>query len=42
MKAIKFILVAATLIALMGSCKSKACPGYGEVQNDQQQTEQKA
>lgn len=39
MKAIKLIIAAAALIALMGSCKSKTCPGYGEAQQNAQQTE---
>ncbi|MFA6778886.1 MAG: hypothetical protein WCU80_03775 [Paludibacteraceae bacterium] len=42
MKAIKFIIAAAAIIALMGSCKSKACPGYGEAEGNQQTMEQNA
>lgn len=42
MKAIKLIIAAATLMALMGSCKSKTCPGYGEAQQNAQQIEANA
>ena len=42
MKIARFIVAAATLALLLGSCKAKTCPGYGEIQNDSVKIEQKA
>ncbi len=42
MKTAKWIIAAITLVALLSSCRSKPCPGYGELNNDNQQTEQQA
>ncbi len=42
MKTTKFIIAAIALVALLSSCRSKPCPGYGELRNDIQQTEQQA
>lgn len=39
MKIIKLVIAAAALMAVMGSCKSKTCPGYGEAQQETQQME---
>jgi outer membrane murein-binding lipoprotein Lpp len=37
MKIIKLIIAAAILATLLGSCRSKLCPGYGELENDNNQ-----
>ena len=43
MKTIKLIIAAAILAILFGSCRSKLCPGFGELENDNdQKTEQLA
>jgi hypothetical protein len=42
MKLVKLIISAAMLLALMGSCKQQLCPGYGELNNEAQQTEERA
>ena len=43
MKTIKLIIAAAILATLLGPCRSKLCPGYGELENDNnQKTEQLA
>ena len=42
MKTVKLIIAAAILATLLGSCRSQLCPGYGELKNDNQQTEQQA
>lgn len=42
MKITKLIIAAIVLVALLGSCKSKLCPGYGELKNDNQKVEQQA
>jgi len=42
MKTTKLIIATIVLVALLGSCRSKPCSGYGELKNDNQQTEQQA
>lgn len=42
MKVVKLIIALVALAAMMGSCKSKACPGYGDAINGEVQTEQYA
>ncbi len=42
MKIIKLIIAATILATLLGSCKSKKCPGYGELNDNNQKTEQQA
>jgi len=43
MKTTKLIIAAVALTALLlGSCRSKPCSGYGELKNNNQQTEQQA
>ena len=42
MKIIKLVIAAAILVTLLGSCRSKLCPGYGELKNDNQKIEQQA
>ncbi|MEE0995779.1 MAG: hypothetical protein U0L74_00140 [Paludibacteraceae bacterium] len=42
MKTIKWIVAVAFCAALLSSCKSKECPGYGEAQQSEQQVEQYA
>ncbi len=42
MKVVKLIIAIVALLAMMGSCKSKACPGYGDAINGEVQTEQYA
>ena len=42
MKIIKLIIATAILVTLLGACRSKLCPGYGELENDNQKTEQQA
>ena len=37
MKIIKLIIAAMVLATLLGSCRSKLCPGYGELKNDNQE-----
>jgi len=43
MKIIKLVIAAAILATLLGSCRSKLCPGYGESKIDnEQKVEQQA
>lgn len=42
MKLVKVIIAAAMLLAFMGSCKQQLCPGYGELNNETQQVEERA
>jgi len=45
MKIVKLIIAAAIIAALLGSCRSKLCPGYGgqqAMESNNQKTEQQA
>ncbi len=42
MKIIKLVIAAAIFATLLGSCRSKLCPGYGQSENNNQKTEQLA
>ena len=36
MKIIKLLIATAIIAIVVGSCRTKKCPGYGEVRNDNQ------
>jgi len=42
MKIVKLIIAVAVLATILGSCRSKLCPGYGELETDDQKIEQQA
>lgn len=42
MKLVKVIIATGILLVLMGACKQQLCPGYGELNNETQQIEERA